>query len=101
MDPRRHTAVLSLDDKTQIQALERTRPVRRVRPSCPKTQKHDYVRHGRTTLFAALDVVDRNVVGGCTQRHRQGAAVPASKGIHAILDNHATHKHPEVRASLA
>ena len=111
MDPPRHAVVLSLDEKSQIQALERTRPSRPVTPGRPETQTHDYIRHGTTTLFAALDVLEGTVIGRCMQRHRHEeflrflntieAAVPAGKLIHVILDNYGTHKHPKVRAWLA
>ncbi len=70
MDPPRHAVVLSLDEKSQIQALERTRPSRPVTPGRPETQTHDYVRHGTTTLFAALNVLEGTVIGRCMQRHR-------------------------------
>jgi transposase len=111
MDPPRHAVVLSLDEKSQIQALERTRPSRFVKPGRPETQTHDYVRHGTTTLFAALNLLEGTVLGRCMQRHRHDefirflntieAEVPAGKLIHVILDNYATHKHPKVRAWLA
>ena len=111
MSPPAHAVVLSLDEKSQIQALERTRPGMSVRPGRPATLTHDYVRHGTTTLFAALNVLDGTVMGRCMQRHRHQefirflnaveAAVPAGKVIHAILDNYATHKHPKVRAWLS
>lgn len=111
MDPPAHAVVLSLDEKSQIQALERTRPDLPLAPGYPAAQTHDYTRHGTTTLFAALDVLHGTVIGRCMQRHRHGefirflnaveAAVPAGKVIHAILDNYATHKHPKVRAWLA
>ncbi len=110
MDPPRHAVVLSLDEKSQIQALERTRPSRPVTPGRPETHTHDYIRHGTTTLLAALDVLEGTVIGRCMQRHRHEeflrflktieAAVPAGKLIHVILDNYGTHKHPE-GASLA
>ena len=77
----------------------------------PAAQTHDYTRHGTTTLFAALDVLDGTVLGRCMQRHRHGefirflnsveAAVPAGKIVHVILDNYAAHKHPNVRAWLS
>lgn len=111
MNPPAHAVVLSLDEKSQIQALERTRPDLPLAPNHPAAQTHDYTRHGTTTLFAALDVLHGTVLGRCMQRHRHGefirflnaveAAVPAGKVIHAILDNDATHKHPKVRAWLA
>src|SRR5919112_528055 len=110
MSPPAHAVVLSLDEKSQIQALERTRPGMSVRPGRPATLTHDYVRHGTTTLFAALNVLDGTVMGRCMQRHRHQefirflnaveAAVPAGKVIHAILDNYGTHKHPKVMSWL-
>ncbi|GEP01826.1 IS630 family transposase [Methylobacterium haplocladii] len=111
MEPPRHAVVLSIDEKSQIQALERTRPALPLGPGHPAAQTHDYTRHGTTTLFAALDVLEGTVLGRCMQRHRNGefirflnaveAAVPAGKTVHAILDNYAAHKHPKVRAWLA
>ncbi|KQO70645.1 IS630 family transposase [Methylobacterium sp. Leaf88] len=111
MEPPRHAVVLSIDEKSQIQALERTRPALPLSPGHPAAQTHDYTRHGTTTLFAALDVLEGTVLGRCMQRHRNGefirflnsveAAVPAGKTVHAILDNYAAHKHPKVRAWLA
>jgi transposase len=111
MDPPAHAVVLSIDEKSQIQALERTRPDQPLGPGHPAAQTHDYTRHGTTTLFAALDVLAGTVLGRCMQRHRHGeflrflnaieAAVPAGKVIHAILDNYGSHKHPKVRAWLA
>ena len=111
MSPPTHAVVLSIDEKSQIQALSRTRPGTPVRPGRPATMTHDYERHGTTTLFAALNVLDGTVLGRCMQRHRHQefirflnaveAAVPAGKLVHAVLDNYATHKHPKVRAWLA
>jgi transposase len=107
----RHAVVLSLDEKSQIQALDRTQPGLPIKPGKAGTMTHDYTRHGTTTLFAALNVLDGTVIGRCMQRHRHQefirflnaveAAVPAGKVVHAILDNYASHKHPEVRAWLA
>src|SRR4051794_15876409 len=89
-------------------ALSRTRSGTPVRPGRPATMTHDYERHGTTTLFAALDVLEGTVLGRCMQRHRHQefirflnaveASVPAGKVIHAILDNYGAHKHPRVRA---
>lgn len=106
MSPPAHAVVLSVDEKSQIQALERTQaglPLKRGRPA---TTAHDHARHGTTTLFAALNVLDGTVVGRGMQRHRHQefirflkaveAVVPAGKLIHAILGNHAAHKHPKV-----
>jgi transposase len=109
--PPAHAVVLSVDEKPQIQALDRTQPGLPMKEGRPATMTHDYERNGTTTLFAALNVLDGTVVGRCMQRHRHQeflrflnaveAAVPAGKLVHAILDNHATHKHPKVRAWLA
>src|SRR5918997_1266779 len=105
------TFVLSVDEKSQIQALERTQPGLPMREGRPATATHDYERHGTTTLFAALNVLDGTVLGRCMQRHRHQefirflnavqAAVPAGKLVHAIMDNYGTHKHPKVLAWLA
>jgi transposase len=110
LDPPAHSLVLSVDEKPQIQALDRTQPGLPVKPGRPATMTHDYERHGTTTLFAALNVLDGTVLGRCMQRHRHQeflrflnaveAAVPAGKLIHCILDNYGTHKHPKVRAWL-
>jgi transposase len=110
MAPPRHAVVLSVDEKSQIQALDRTQPGLPIRPGKAGTMTHDYIRHGTTTLFAALDVLDGTVIGRCMQRHRHQefirflnaveAAVPAGKLVHAILDNYGSHKHPKVRAWL-
>ena len=111
MAPPRHAVVLSVDEKSQIQALDRTQPGLPIKPGKCGTMTHDYIRHGTTTLFAALDVLDGKVIGRCMQRHRHQEflrfldsveeAVPAGKLVHAILDNYATHKHPKVKAWLA
>ncbi len=102
--------VLSVDEKSQIQALDRTQPGLPMKAGQPATMTHDYIRHGTTTLFAALNVLDGTVLGRCMQRHRHQefirflnaveAAVPAGKLIHVVLDNYAAHKHPKVRAWL-
>ena len=103
--------VLSLDEKSQIQALDRTQPGLPIKPGRCQTMTHDYKRHGTTTLFAALSVLDSTVIGRCMQRHRHvelirflnaiEREVPAGKVIHAVLDNYGTHKHPRVPAWLA
>jgi transposase len=110
LDPPAHAVVLSVDEKPQIQALDRTQPGLPVKPDRCATMTHDYERHGTTTLFAALNVLDGRVIGRCMQRHRHQeflrflnaveAAVPAGKLIHAVLDNYGTHKHPKVKAWL-
>jgi transposase len=111
MHPPAHAIVLSVDEKSQIQALERTQPGLPMTEGRPATATHDYERHGTTTLFAALNVLDGTVLGRCMQRHRHQefilflnaveAAVPAGKIVHAVLDNYGTHKHPKVLAWLA
>ena len=111
LDPPAHAIVLSVDEKSQIQALDRTQPGLPIKKGRAGTMTHDYKRHGTTTLFAALDVLEGKVIGRCMQRHRHQefirflnaieAEVPMSKIIHVILDNYATHKHPKVRAWLA
>ena len=103
--------VLSIDEKSQIQALDRTQPGLPIKPGRCQTMTHDYKRHGTTTLFAALSVLDGTVIGRCMQRHRHlefirflnavERQVAADKPIHVVLDNYATHKHPKVRAWLA
>ena len=111
VDPPADSLVLSVDEKSQIQALDRTQPGLPLKPGRAGTWTHDYKRHGTTTLFAALNVLDGSVIGRCMARHRHQEfirflnaierAVPAGKVIHAILDNYAPHKHPKVRAWLA
>ena len=108
--PPRHAVVLSGDEKSQIQALDRTQPGLPLKPGKAGTMTHDYIRHGTTTLFAALNVLAGTVVGRCMARHRHQefirflnaveAAVPAGKLVHAILDNYGSHKHAKVRAWL-
>jgi len=111
LDPPAHAVVLSIDEKSQIQALDRTQPGLPLKPGRCGTMTHDYKRHGTTTLFAALNVLDGSVIGRCMQRHRHPefirflnaveAEVPSGKLIEAVVDNYATHKHPKVRAWLA
>ena len=111
VDPPAHAIVLSVDEKSQIQALDRTQPGLPLKKSRAGTMTHDYKRHGTTTLFAALNVLDGTVIGRNMQRHRHQefvrflnaveAHVPAGKIIHAIVDNYAVHKHPKVRQWLA
>ena len=111
MSPPHHAVVLSIDEKSQIQALDRTQPGLPLKPGKCATMTHDYKRNGTTTLFAALNVLDGVVLGRCMQQHRHQEfirflnavenEVPNSKVIHAILDNYGTHKHPKVRAWLA
>jgi transposase len=111
MAPPCHAVVLSIDEKSQIQALDRTQPGLPLKPGKCATMTHDYKRNGTTTLFAALNVLDGTVLGRCMDKHRHQEfikflnaverAVPVGKVIHAILDNYATHKHPKVRKWLA
>jgi transposase len=110
MRPPAHAVVLSIDEKSQIQALDRTQPGLPLKPGKCGTMTHDYKRHGTTTLFAAFNVLDGVVLGRCMQKHTHQEfirflnaverAVPAGKLIHAIVDNYATHKHPKVQAWL-
>jgi hypothetical protein len=110
MHPPAHAVVLSIDEKSQIQALDRTQPGLPLKPGKCGTMTHDYKRHGTTTLFAAFNVLDGVVTGRCMQKHTHQEfirflnaverEVPAGKIVHAILDNYATHKHPKVRAWL-
>ena len=111
VDPPEHAVVLSVDEKSQIQALDRTQPGLPMKKGRGATLTHDYKRHGTTTLFAALNVLDGTVIGQNMQRHRHQefirflnaveAQVPAGKTVHSILDNYAAHKHPKVRKWLA
>src|SRR3954452_20571706 len=110
VSPPNHAIVLSVDEKSQIQALDRTQPGLPLKKGRAGTMTHDYKRHGTTTLFAALNVLDGTVIGRNMQRHRHQefirflnaveAEVPASKAVHVILDNYAAHKHPKVRQWL-
>jgi transposase len=111
VDPPAHAIVLSVDEKSQIQALDRTQPGLPMKKGRAGTMTHDYKRNGTTTLFAAMNVLDGTVIGRNMQRHRHQEfirflnaierEVPAGKTIHAILDNYAAHKHPAVRQWLA
>src|SRR5215468_238510 len=111
LDPPDRALVLCVDEKSQIQALDRTQPLLPMRPGQPERRTHDYTRHGTTSLFAALEVKTGKIIGQCHQRHRAiefrkfldtvEAAVPAALDIHLILDNYATHKTPGIRRWLA
>jgi transposase len=102
--------VLSVDEKNQIQALDRTQPILPLRPGLPERQTHDYERHGTTTLFAAPNVLEGTVIGECQPRHRHqeflrfldriDESVQPAVDIHLVLDNYGTHKHPEVKKWL-
>jgi transcriptional regulator with XRE-family HTH domain len=106
-----HALVLCCDEKSQVQALDRTQPGLPLKKGRAGTMTHDYVRHGTTTLFAALNVADGTVIGQCQDRHRHqewlkflqliDAETPADRDLHLILDNYATHKHPKVQKWFA
>src|ERR1035437_3232221 len=110
MNPPRNAIVLSFDEKSQIQALDRTQRSLPMKQGRPGTITHDYKRHGTTTLFAALNVLTGELIGQCFSRHRHeeflaflrliNREVPQSNEIHVILDNYGTHKHPDVVAWL-
>jgi DDE superfamily endonuclease len=110
LNPPDRAVVLCMDEKSQIQALDRTQRSLPMKPGRAGTMTHDYKRNGTTTLFAALDVLNGTVIGQCLPRHRHeeflrflrriDREVPAHLGIHMILDNYATHKHAEVAAWL-
>jgi len=109
LNPPEKAVVLCVDSKSQVQALDRTAPILPLRPGIPEKQTHDYVRHGTTTLFAALEVATGKVTDACYPRHRHqeflaflkqvAKAYPRVK-LHIVVDNYATHKHPAVRAWL-
>jgi transposase len=110
LDPPERALVLCVDEKSQIQALDRTQPMLPMRPGSPARRTHDYTRHGTTTLFAALDVATGKVHGRCASRHRHPEFLAfldslarryRKREIHLILDNYGTHKHPAVREWLA
>jgi len=106
MDPPEHAVVLCVDEKSQVQALNRSQPVLPMLPARPELQTHTYVRHGTTALFAALDVATGKVIGQCRRRHRASEflkflkqideSVPADLDVHIVLDNLSTHKTPAV-----
>lgn len=111
LHPPKKAVVFCVDEKSGIQALDRTRPVLPLQPGVPECQTHDYIRHGTTCLYAALRVLDGVVLGTCRPT-RSGAefvrflnrlehATPAGQSIHVILDNLSTHKTPQVRRWLA
>jgi transposase len=108
LTPPEHALVLCCDEKSQIQALERTQPGLPLRQGRQRTQTHDYKRHGTTTLFAALNMLEGTVSGCCAPRHRHthwlkflrqvDAQTPEEKTLHLVIDNYCTHKHPKVLA---
>jgi transposase len=111
LNPPEKAVVLCMDEKSQIQALDRTQPSLPMKPGRAGTMTHDYKRNGTTTLFAALDVLTGLVIGQCLPRHRHveflkflktiDREVPTRLKVHLILDNYATHNHPTVKAWLA
>ena len=111
LSPPEHALVFCIDEKSQIQALDRTQPGLPMKKGRAGTMTHDYKRNGTTTLFAALDVLKGEVIGQCMKRHRHqeflkflkviDRGTPGHLDIHAIADNYATHKHPVVKAWLA
>jgi transposase len=111
MNPPHHAVVLCVDEKSQIQALERSQPTLPMRPGLPERATHDYYRNGTTTLFAALDAATGKVIGECYPRHRAeefrrflntiDKAVPDDLDVHLILDNYATHKTKSIQRWLA
>jgi transposase len=106
LDPPEHALVLCVDEKSQIQALDRTQPSLPIYPGRCATMTHDYKRNGTTTLFAALNVAEGRLIGQCMPRHRHqefikflkqiDAETPPDLDLHLIVDNYATHKHPNV-----
>jgi transposase len=110
MSPPEHALVLAVDEKSQIQALDRTAPCLPVLPTTPERRTHDYVRHGTTSLFAACDLASGSVIAQHYRRHRHqeflrflkliDAAVPEDLDLHLVLDNYATHKTPAIREWL-
>ena len=111
LNPPDKAMVLCVDEKSQIQALDRTQPLLPMRPGQAERRTHDYTRHGTTSLFAALDVQTGTIIGDCHARHRSrefrkflntiDAAVPADLELHLILDNYGTHKTPAIHRWLA
>jgi transposase len=110
LNPPEHALVLSVDEKSQIQALDRTQPGLPIKKGRCGTMTHDYVRHGTTTLFAALEMAEGRVIGTCLERHRHQEWIrflevidretPRDLDLHLIVDNYATHKHPRVESWL-
>jgi transposase len=110
LNPPDHALVLCVDEKCQIQALDRTAPILPLRPGLPERQTHDYERHGTTTLFAAFDILTGKVIGQCLPRHRGREfvkflnqleqEVPPELEVHLIVDNYSTHKSPPVQRWL-
>jgi transposase len=111
LDPPEHALVLAVDEKSQIQALDRSAPVLPMMPGMPERRTHDYLRHGITTLFAAFDVATGKVIGSVHRRHRAAEfkkflakldkEIPGDLDVHLICDNYSTHKTPSITAWLA
>jgi transposase len=111
LNPPEHAVVLCVDEKSQIQALDRKQPILPMQPGQPERRTHDYRRHGTTTLFAALNVVSGKVIGSLHRRHRAvefkkflqriDEAVPEELDVHVVMDNYAAHKTPEIQRWLA
>ncbi len=110
LNPPEKALVLCVDEKSQIQALDRTAPILPLRPGLPERQTHDYKRHGTTTLFAAFNILNGKVIGACQDRHRSRefvrflthleAELPTDRDVHLIMDNYCTHKSAEVQKWL-
>ena len=110
LNPPDKSIIFCVDEKSQIQALERTQPLLPLSPGIPSRQTHDYQRHGTTTLFAALNMLDGKVIGDCMPRHRHQEFIrflqlidtktPLDLSLHLIVDNYGTHKHPKVQKWL-
>lgn len=106
-----HAIVLCVDEKSQIQALDREQPVLPMAPGVAERRTHTYIRHGTTSLFAALDIATGAVIGKCYKHHRatefldflkkRDAAIPEGPEVHLVMDNYATHKTPKIKAWLA
>jgi len=111
LDPPLKAMVLCVDEKSQIQALDRTQPILPLAPGIPERRTHDYMRHGTTTLFAALDIATGEVIGALHRRHRSSeflqflrtieANVPPELDVHLVMDNYGTHKTPTIKAWFA
>lgn len=111
LSPPTKAVVLCVDEKSQIQALDRTQPILPMTPGLPERRTHDYMRHGTTTLFAALDVATGKVIGQLHRRHRAAEflkflavldqSVPADTDVHVVMDNYGTHKTPAVKRWFA
>ncbi|OAI73632.1 endonuclease DDE, partial [Ralstonia solanacearum] len=107
LDPPLKAMVLCVDEKSQIQALDRTQPILPLARGIPERRTHDYMRHGTTTLFAALDIATGEVIGELHRRHRSSeflqflrtidASVPAEMDVHLVMDNYGTHKTPSIK----